>query len=83
MAGYKENVINKIKVGSTDYPISYTETEFKDTTNNVSRYQGDSAIRKVYTDVLGVSNGSSPNNNTYANESFYFLTVKPTTWDAV
>ena len=39
-------------------------------------------MRKVYTGVLGVANGSSPNNNTYANTSFYFLTVKPINWNA-
>ena len=37
---------------------------------------------KTYTDLCGVANGTSPNNNTYANTSFYFITVKPTSWNA-
>lgn len=80
MGNYKENIINKVQVENTEYPISYTETEYQDETNNFRRYKGDLALRKVYTGVLGVENGSSPNNNTYANTSFYFLNVKPDSW---
>ena len=80
MSNYKENIINKVQVENTEYPISYTETEYQDETNNFRRYKGDLALRKVYTGVLGVANGSAPNNNTYANTSFYFLNVKPDSW---
>ena len=58
------------------------EVSYDDTTNNTSMYKGILANKKVYTNVLGVANGSSPNNNTYANQSFYFLTVIPKSWDA-
>lgn len=53
-----------------------------DTENNTYLYKSNGLNRKVYTDVCGVANGSAPNNNTYANQSFYFLTIKPTSWDA-
>lgn len=53
------------------------EYAYNDTTNNLSMYKGFVAQKKVYTGVLGVANGSAPNNNTYANQSFYFLTVTP------
>ena len=53
------------------------EYAYNDATNNLSMYKGFVAQKKVYTDVLGVANGSAPNNNSYANQSFYFLTVTP------
>jgi hypothetical protein len=53
------------------------EYSYNDTTNNLSMYRGFVAQKKVYTDVLGVANGSAPNNNSCANQSFYFLTVTP------
>lgn len=58
------------------------ETSYSDTTNNLSMYKSVGLNKKVYTGVLGVANGSSPNNNTYANQSVYFLTIHPTSWDA-
>lgn len=58
------------------------ETSYTDTTNNTSMYKSIGLNKKVYTGVLGVANGSSPNNNTYANQSVYFLTIHPTSWDA-
>lgn len=58
------------------------EVTIDDSTTNTVLYKSVGAQRKVYTNVLGVANGSSPNNNTYANTSFYFLTVYPKSWDA-
>ena len=58
------------------------ETSYTDTTNSTSMYKSMGLNRKVYTGVLGVANGSAPNNNTYANQSVYFLTIHPTSWDA-
>ena len=58
------------------------EYVYNDTTNNLSMYKGFVAQKKVYTGVLGVANGSAPNNNSYANQSFYFLTVTPNSWDS-
>ena len=62
--------------------IGPLETSYDDTENNTSMYKTLITQKKVYTGILGVANGSSPNNNTYANTSFYFLTVKPKTWDS-
>ena len=86
--------IDQLTIDNVDYdidlPVDATpsiaslETNVKDTTNSVSRYKGDLAMRKVYTGVLGVANGSATaDKNTYANQSFYFLTVKPLDWNAV
>ena len=65
---------------SKDGIISLTEREYKDTTNNFSGYQSDMALRKVYTGFCGVANGSAPNNNSRANRSCYFATIKPLSW---
>lgn len=83
-----DNKIRQIKLpdGSVhpiDLPSDATpnirslETSYSDDTNNTSRYTGLLAQKKVYTGVLGVANGTSPNNNTYANTTVYFLTVHP------
>lgn len=80
MADYKETGISQVQIEETNYPISYIETQYNDEIHGVRRYRGDYALRKVYTGVLGVANGSAPNNNTYANTSFYFLNVKPDSW---
>lgn len=61
-------------------PLEHLENEFDDTTHNFKGYAGLLEKRKVYTGFCGVANGSSPNNNTRANRSCYFITVKPNSW---
>lgn len=58
--------------------IGPLEASYEDEANNTSMYKSIGLNKKVYTGVLGVENGSSPNNNTYANQSVYFLTIHPT-----
>ena len=55
--------------------------EYENTTNNTNRIKKDLSLRKTYTGVLGVVNGSATaDKNTYANTSFYFLNVFPRSW---
>ena len=74
MADYKSGFVNKVNVNNTDVPISYVETEYKDTTNNLQQYKGDFSKRKVYTDVLGLAN-TTAKANTWANRTVYYITV--------
>lgn len=62
--------------------IGPLETSYDDTVNNLSMYKAFGGPKKVYTGLCGVANGTSPNNNSYANQSFYFITVHPKTWDS-
>ena len=83
VGGYDGTNPNGTGVKTLQESISKPEVEIVDTTNNLAGYRGMLAKRKVYTDVLGVVNGSdAPNNNTWANRSVYFLTVHPRSFDS-
>ena len=77
VGGYDGTNPNASGVRTTQETISKPEALISDSTNKVTQYRGMLAKRKVYTNVLGVANGSSPNNNTWANRSIYFITLHP------
>ena len=77
VGGYDGTNPNGTGVKTLQESISKPEVEMVDTTNNLADYRGMLAKRKVYTGVLGVANGSAPNNNTHANRSVYFITLHP------
>ena len=62
--------------------VTSVEASYTDSDHNLSGYRGMLAKKKVYTNVLGVNNGSSPNNNTFANRGVYFITLYPRDWNS-